>query len=63
MPSPKRPYQVGDHIRIALHGGRIEEGVIRAIHEHTNEGVKLQVDFGHDETALVPEWRVVKEKE
>jgi hypothetical protein len=33
-------------------GRRIEETTIKAVIEHT-DGVRLQVDFGHDQTALV----------
>ena len=49
-------------IQIGVVDGRIEEGTIRATIERM-DGLRLQVDFGHDETALVPEWRIVKEKE
>jgi len=39
---------------------RLEDAVVRAVIEHT-DGLKLQVDFGHEQTALIEEWQVVKE--
>ena len=62
MPSkePKREFKVGDKIRVNLHHGKIEDAVVRAVIEHT-DGLKLQVDFGHEQTALIEEWQVVKE--
>jgi hypothetical protein len=48
----ERHFQVGDKIRVNLNSGRIEEATVKAIIEHAN-GKKLQVDFGHDQTALV----------
>jgi hypothetical protein len=55
-----RKYKVGDHLLVTLSGGRIVEATIKAVVD-TTEGVRLQVDFGKDETALVYEWQVVKE--
>jgi hypothetical protein len=40
-----------------LHTGHIVDGIVRAVVPHT-DGVKLQVDYGNDETALVELWRV-----
>ena len=57
MPS-KREYKVGDHIQISL-DNRILDAVIRAVMEHT-DGLRLQVDFGHEQTALIYEWQIVK---
>jgi hypothetical protein len=53
-------FEVGEHIRVNLHTGRIEEAVIKAIVEHT-DGLRLQVDFGHEQTALIHEWQVVED--
>ena len=58
MPS-KREYKVGDKIQISL-GNRIMDAVIRAVMEQT-DGLRLQVDFGNEQTALIHEWQVVKE--
>jgi len=41
-------------IRVNLHHGKIEDAVVRAVIEHT-DGLKLQVDFGHEQTALIEE--------
>jgi hypothetical protein len=58
MPS-KRQYKVGDRIQISLNN-QILDAVIRAIIEQT-DGLRLQVDFGHEQTALIYEWQMVKE--
>jgi hypothetical protein len=50
-------YKVGNPIVVRLNDGRIVEAKIRAVIEQTN-GLHLQVDYGHDETALVHEKQV-----
>jgi hypothetical protein len=52
-------YQVGDRIQISLNN-RILDAVIRAVIEKSS-GLRLQVDFGHEQTALIDEWQVVKD--
>jgi hypothetical protein len=52
-------YQVGDRIQISLNN-RILDAVIRAVIEESS-GLRLQVDFGHEQTALIDEWQVVKD--
>ena len=56
---PKREFKVGDKIRVSLHHGKIEDAVVRAVIEHT-DGIKLQIDFGHEQTALVDTRQVVE---
>ena len=58
MPS-KQP-KVGDKIKVNMHAGKIVDATIKAIIEST-DGVKYQVDFGFDQTALIHEWQIVKE--
>ena len=53
---PDRDFSVGDKLRIRLHDGRIVDATVRAI---VDEGEKLQIDFGHEETALVKTSQVV----
>jgi hypothetical protein len=60
MAKPERQFSIGQHIEIKLSGGQIEPAVIKAVVEHT-DGTKLQVDFGHDQTALIDVWQVVEE--
>ena len=48
--SKKNVYKVGDRIQISLNN-RILDAVIRAVIEQT-DGLRLQVDFGHAQTAL-----------
>jgi hypothetical protein len=57
---PARQYKVGDKIRVNLHRGRIEEATVKAIIERT-DGLRLQVDFGHEQTALIELWQVVSD--
>jgi len=45
-------FKVGDSVSVTLHTGRIVDGTVRAIVEKT-DGIRLQVDYGKDETALV----------
>jgi hypothetical protein len=43
-------FAVGDKLKIELHDGRIVDATVRAI---VDDGEGLQVDFAHEETALV----------
>jgi hypothetical protein len=56
---PAKPHKVGDHIRVSMHGGKIVEAIIKAVIEH-KDGLRFQVAFGHDQTALIGEWQIVK---
>jgi hypothetical protein len=68
MPSKKKPpnskptYRVGDRVRVNMHRGRIVDGTVKAVVDHT-DGPRLQVDFGNDETALIYLWQVVKNEQ
>ena len=53
---PDREFAVGDTFKVKLHDGRIVDVTVRAI---VDDGGKLQVDFGHEETALVKPSQVV----
>jgi hypothetical protein len=46
-----RQFNVGDHVRAKLQDGRLVDATIRAVIDQGK--VKLQVDFGFDETALI----------
>jgi hypothetical protein len=50
----KPGYKVGDRIQISLNN-RIMDAVIRAVIRETS-GLRLQVDSGHEQTALIHEW-------
>ena len=43
-------FAVGDRVKVNVHRGRIVDGMVKAVVNHTN-GPRLQVDFGSDETA------------
>jgi hypothetical protein len=57
---PDRHFNVGDTVKVNLHAGKIVEATIRAVVEHT-DGIRFQVDFGKDETALVHAWQIVRD--
>jgi hypothetical protein len=60
VPEKNKPqHKVGDHIQISLNN-QIMDAVIRAVIEESS-GPRLQVDFGHEQTALIHEWQVVDE--
>ena len=52
-------FSVGDHIKVKLHDARIVDATIRAVVLNGRE-TKLQVDYGHEETALIALWQVLK---
>jgi len=54
---PKREFKVGDRVTVSLSAGRVVDGIVKAIINRT-DGVRLQVDYGKDETALVYLWQV-----
>ena len=54
---PERVFEVGDRITVSLSAGCIVDGVVKAIINRA-DGVRLQVDYGKDETALVYLWQV-----
>jgi hypothetical protein len=55
---PDRQFNVGDKIRVNLHHGKIEDAEVRAVIADKG-GVKLQVDFGFNQTGLIESWQVV----
>ena len=61
VPAPKKPderqFKVGDHVTVSLSAGRVVDGVVKAVINRV-DGVRLQVDYGEDETALVYLWQV-----
>ena len=52
-------YKVGDKITAKLHDGRRVDATIRAVFQQDDE-IKLNIDFGHEETATVALWQVVE---
>jgi hypothetical protein len=60
MPSrkPEREFRVGEKVRVNLHAGKIVDATIRAIIPQT-DGLRLQVDFGLEQAALIHVWQVV----
>ena len=58
--SMAKEYKVGNPVIVRLDDGRIVDGKIRAVTEDT-DGIRLQVDYGHDETTLIHEKQVRKD--
>jgi hypothetical protein len=56
---PGKQSKVGDPIRVSMHGGKVVDAVIKAIIEKT-DGLRYQIDFGNEQTALIREWQIVK---
>jgi hypothetical protein len=56
---PDKHPTVGDKVKVNMHAGKFVDATIKAIIDST-DGVKYQVDFGLDQTALVREWQIVK---
>jgi small-conductance mechanosensitive channel len=57
---PKRDFKVGDRIRVNMHAGKIVDATIKAVMREA-DGIRLQVDFGFSQTALIYEWQVVED--
>ena len=60
MEQKKRQFKRGDRVKVSLSVGQVVDATIRAVIEST-DGIKLQVDFGHEQTALVDERDVLSE--
>jgi len=56
---PEKKYKIGDRVKVSLPLGRIVDATIRAVIDRT-DGVHFQVDFGHEQTALIHEKQVVE---
>jgi hypothetical protein len=54
-----KDYRVGDTIIVKLHDGRKVDATIPAVFQQDGE-IKLNIDFGHGETATVALWQVVE---
>ena len=50
--------KVGERVTVSLSGGRIVDATVTAVVKRT-EGIRLQVSYGNDETALVYLWQVL----
>ena len=55
----RREFNVGDQVRVKLRTGETVSATIKAVITKT-KSVRLQVDYGKDETALVYDWQVVE---
>ena len=53
----ERQFKVGDTITVKLHDGRKVDATIRAVFQQDGE-TKMNIDFGHEETATIELWQV-----
>jgi hypothetical protein len=60
MEEKRRQFKVGDLVKVSVPVGQIVDATIRAVIPST-EGIKLQIDWGHDQTALIHEGDVLSE--
>jgi len=56
---PPRQFNVGDKIRVNMDAGQVVDAVVEAVISQT-DGLRLPVDLGFNQTALIREWKVVK---
>jgi len=52
-------HKVGEQITAKLHDGRKVDATIRAVFQQDGE-TKLNIDYGHEETATIELWQVEK---
>ena len=55
-PGDSREFSVGDRVTVSLSSGRVAEAMVKTVVNHADR-VRLQVDYGRDETALVYLWQ------
>jgi hypothetical protein len=55
----KSDYAVSDKLKVKLHDGRIVDATIRAVF-HQDDETKLNIDYGHEETASIELWQIIK---
>ena len=53
-------HKVGDQIKAKLHDGRRVDATIRAVFQQDGE-TKLNIDYGHEETATIEVWQVLED--
>jgi len=53
----RREFNVGEQVRVKLRTGETVDATIKAVTTKT-KSVRLQVDYGKDETALIYDWQV-----
>jgi len=53
----RREFNVGEQVRVRLRTGETVDATVKAVNRKT-KSVRLQVDYGKDETALIYDWQV-----
>jgi hypothetical protein len=47
---PRKQFTVGDQVKVKLHTGDVVDATVRVVLDEGSD-IKLEVDYGHDETA------------
>jgi hypothetical protein len=55
-----REFKVGDAIKAKLNDGRVVDATVRAVSQQDGE-TRLNIDYGHEETAMIELWRVMED--
>jgi hypothetical protein len=58
----KREFHVEEHICAKLRTGETVDATVKAVIPQ-GKRIRLQVDYGKDQTAVIYEWQVVKNEE
>jgi hypothetical protein len=58
---PAKSHKVGDKVQVSLSGGKIVDATIKSVLDGYADGPRYQVDFGHNQTALIRKKQIVKE--
>jgi len=56
----KRVFHVGEQVRVKLRTGETVDATVRAVIPK-GKGMRLQVDYGKDQTAVIYEWQVAED--
>ena len=56
----KRQFNVGEQVRVKLRTGETVDATVKAVIPK-GKRVRLQVDYGKDQTAVIYDWQVVED--
>jgi hypothetical protein len=57
-PEGKRQFNVGEQVRVKLRTGETVDATVKAV-VSKGKGIRLQVDYGKDQTAVIYDWQVL----
>jgi hypothetical protein len=56
----KRQFSVGEQVRVKLRTGETVDATVKAVIP-PGKRIRLQVDYGKDQTAVIYEWQVAED--